>query len=342
MIKYEVGNIFESGADCLVNTVNCEGFMGKGIAYQFKLRYPQNNNDYIKACNSGLLHIGTIHTYKEDDVWIVNLPTKNKWREKSKISYVEIGLDCLIEFIRKEKPMKVAIPPLGCGNGGLDWKTVKPIISEKMKCIETECEILIYEPSISYTAIPKEPPKLSVSALSLLQIRMNLNKFSLIRLQKSCFFVNYYLGEEYYKFDKWKYGPYSHSIDIVAKSIKEYQSFYDLRSSKETYEQAYKVLCSKKTEEKLDKLMPAIKLSTEYINTIKTDKMVEGIATVMYLVQNNCNKDADGIVSLFKEWSEDKSERFEEQYILTCIDYLETTDIIQKDIFGHYIIKSRV
>lgn len=339
MIRYEVGNIFDSGADCLVNTVNCEGFMGKGIAYQFKLRYPQNNDDYVKACKHGALHIGTIHTYKEDGIWIVNLPTKNKWRENSKINYIEVGLDCLGEFIRKEEPKKVAIPPLGCGNGGLDWKVVKPIISEKLKDIEDKYNIIVYEPSISYNVIPKEPPKLNVSALSLLLIRMNLQKFDSLRLQKSCFFVNYFLGEEYYHFDKWKYGPYSHSIDIVAKAIKEYQMFYNLSDSKETYDQVYKVLCSKKVEEKLNKLMPAIKMSTEYINGIKTDKMVEGVATVMYLVQKNCNQNADGIISLFKEWSKDKSKRFTEQYIQTCIDYLEKTNIIQKNIFGHYIMK---
>lgn len=81
MIEFVTGNIFDSGADCLINTVNCEGFMGKGIAYQFKMRFPQNNIDYVKACKSGKLKIGTIHYYKEDGVWIVNFPTKDKWRE---------------------------------------------------------------------------------------------------------------------------------------------------------------------------------------------------------------------------------------------------------------------
>lgn len=78
MIKFVTGNIFESGADCLINTVNCEGFMGKGIAYQFKMRFPQNNLDYVKACKSGKLYIGTIHYFKEDGCWVVNFPTKDK------------------------------------------------------------------------------------------------------------------------------------------------------------------------------------------------------------------------------------------------------------------------
>lgn len=86
MIKYVTGNIFESDAKCLVNTVNCEGYMGKGIAYQFKMRYPENNKDYVRACKSGELYIGTIHYYTEGGIWIVNLPTKDKWREKTRVS----------------------------------------------------------------------------------------------------------------------------------------------------------------------------------------------------------------------------------------------------------------
>lgn len=96
MIQYVTGNIFESKAECLVNTVNCEGYMGKGIAYQFKMRYPQNNKDYVRACKSGELRIGTIHFFFEEGIWIINFPTKDKWREKSRISYVEIGLDRLV------------------------------------------------------------------------------------------------------------------------------------------------------------------------------------------------------------------------------------------------------
>ncbi len=78
MLKYRTGNIFESNAKCLVNTVNCEGYMGKGIAYQFKMRFPENNKDYVKVCKNGTLHIGTIYYYMENDILIINLPTKDK------------------------------------------------------------------------------------------------------------------------------------------------------------------------------------------------------------------------------------------------------------------------
>ena len=253
MIRFVTGNIFESGADCLINTVNCEGFMGKGIAYQFKMRFPENNIDYIKACKSGKLRIGTIHYYNEEGIWIVNFPTKDKWREKSKIDYIEHGLDKLAEFIIVYNPKVIAIPPLGCGNGGLDWNIVKSILVEKLQRIDGNHTFLVYEPSISYKAIPKKAPNISVSGLVLLQISLHLKKFNALRLQKAGYFTNYFLEEEYFKFDKWKFGPYSHAIDIVARSLNEYQNYYGLTNSKDTYEHVYNVICSKKTEEKMSK-----------------------------------------------------------------------------------------
>jgi O-acetyl-ADP-ribose deacetylase (regulator of RNase III) len=339
MIKYVTGNIFESQAQCLVNTVNCEGYMGKGIAYQFKLRYPENNKDYVRACKSGKLHIGTIHYFTEEGIWIVNFPTKDKWREKSRISYVEVGLDRLVEFIRDKRPASVAVPPLGCGNGGLDWNEVKGIINDKLAPVKEECDISVFEPSVSYRAVPKEAPQVSVSGLVLLQTRMQLQKFDKIRLQKSSFMLNYFLGEEYFKFDKWNYGPYSHSLDIIARSLGEYQKYYNLTNSEDTYKQLYNVICSKKTEDKMSRLLPAIEKATRYVNKITTDKKLEGVTTVLFLVQQNDKcLDDDTIVAKFKAWSEDKAQRFSEKYIRECIAYLEETGIILKNICGLYEI----
>ena len=93
LIKYETGDMFASGAECLINTVNCEGYMGKGIAYQFKMKFPENNKSYVKACRNGSLRPGTLHVFVEDGITIINFPTKDRWREKSKLSYIETGLD---------------------------------------------------------------------------------------------------------------------------------------------------------------------------------------------------------------------------------------------------------
>ncbi|WP_027216582.1 macro domain-containing protein [Butyrivibrio fibrisolvens] len=336
MIMFTTGNIFESEADCLVNTVNCEGYMGKGIAYQFKLRYPENNKDYIRACKNGELQIGSLHSYTEDGKLIVNFPTKDKWREKSQMSYVQIGLDLLVLLIQEKGVKSVALPPLGCGNGGLVWDEVKAIIKEKMSRVSNVCDVIVYEPSKSYKVVAKEAPKLSVSSLALLQIKMHLNDWGFLRMQKTGFFVNYYLREDYFKFDKWKYGPYSHSIDVVAKGIKEYQDYYNLKNSDDTYKLAYQVVVSKKTEEKLQKLLPAIEKATEYVNSIEDNHNLEGVATVLYLIQNNSEMDEVKVLKLFKGWSEDKAARFSQQQILDCLNYLVETRILEKNLCGFY------
>lgn len=336
MISFTTGNIFESEADCLVNTVNCEGYMGKGIAYQFKLRYPENNKDYIRACKSGELHIGSLHSYSEDGKLIVNFPTKDKWREKSQMSYVQIGLDLLVSLIQEKEIKSIAVPPLGCGNGGLVWDEVKPLIEEKMSEISNVCDVMVFAPSTTYKAVAKEAPKLSLSSLALLQIKMHLTEWGFLRMQKTCFFVNYYLREDYFKFDKWKYGPYSHSIDVVAKGIKEYQDYYNLKNSDDTYKLAYQVVVSKKTEEKLQKIIPAIEKAAEYVNSIEDNHELEGVATVLYLIQNNEEMDEEKVLKLFKDWSEDKAARFSKQQILDCLNYLVDTRILEKNLCGFY------
>jgi len=336
MIEYTKGNMFECNADCLINTVNCEGFMGKGIAYQFKVRFPENNKSYIKACKSGELTVGKVHYYIEDGITIVNFPTKNKWRESSKIEYIETGMNYFVELLPKLEVKKIAVPPLGCGNGGLIWSDVKKIIENKIVNLADKYDFIIFEPSSSYKAVPKRPPQISISGLVLLDIHLNLKKFNSIRLQKAGYFVNLFLGEEYFKFDKWKNGPYSHSVDIVARNIKEYQEYYGFDNSQVTFEHIYQVVCSEKVDSKFNKLHVAVTKSTEYVNAIRTDKKLEGVATVLYLVQTGLPKNREQLIESFKNWPEDKANRFTDKYISECIDYLEETSIISLDICGNY------
>ena len=141
---------------------------------------------------------------------------------------------------------------------------------------------------------------------------------------------------------QWKYGPYAHSIDIVSKSLNEYQKCYGLTNSQDTYDQVYKVICSKKTEEKLAKLLPAIDKATSYVNQISTDKKLEGVATVLFIIQKSNQISEDNIIKYFKEWSEDKAIRFSKGYICECINYLVETNIITKDICGNYEIYANI
>ena len=168
MIKYIKGNLFDSNAGALVNTVNLEGYMGKGIAFQFKELFPKNYEKYVLACKNNDIGIGKLLVVEENNKIIVNFPTKTKWRMKSKYEYIEAGLKDLVNIIKKLHITSIAIPPLGSGNGGLDWIKVKEVIENHLKDV-TNCDIYIYEPDTNKTS-KSIAPKTTLNDLILLSI----------------------------------------------------------------------------------------------------------------------------------------------------------------------------
>jgi O-acetyl-ADP-ribose deacetylase (regulator of RNase III) len=150
-IKYLEGNILEATTQVVVNTVNCEGFMGKGLALQFKKNFPDMFNDYKLKCKEGQIGIGRLHLYKNSlRYWILNFPTKDQWRQKSKLEYIEKGL---MEFKNKYKEWgitSIAFPRLGCQQGGLDWSDVKLVMEKNLSDLPgLQVEIFSYKPTIN-------------------------------------------------------------------------------------------------------------------------------------------------------------------------------------------------
>ena len=144
MIQYINGNLFTSNAKVLVNTVNTVGVMGKGIAADFKKYYPDMFSEYKRRCLNNELNIGDLFLYKTSNKWILNFPTKKHWRSPSKIEYIEAGLKKLVEEASNLQITDIAMPKLGCGNGGLDWETeVKPIVEKYLK--KSPINVSIYE-----------------------------------------------------------------------------------------------------------------------------------------------------------------------------------------------------
>src|SRR4051812_17470979 len=131
MWKIVEGNILEDNAQALVNTVNTVGVMGKGIALQFKKAFPEMFEAYEAVCKAKLLQPGQMHVYDRGSMlnprYIINFPTKRHWKGKSNMADIEAGLDALVEELRQRGITAVAIPPLGCGHGGLDWNDVRPL-----------------------------------------------------------------------------------------------------------------------------------------------------------------------------------------------------------------------
>ena len=143
MIKYIKGDLFSSPAQVLVNTVNLDGVMGKGIALKFKKLYPEMFTKYQKFCENKMLEMGKLWLYKSEKKWILNFPTKIHWRNPSKIEYIEIGLQKFVAMYKEKNITSIAFPKLGCGNGGLKWEDVKPLMDYYLKNLPIE--IYIYE-----------------------------------------------------------------------------------------------------------------------------------------------------------------------------------------------------
>ena len=146
MIKYVNGDIFNSFAQTLVNPVNTKGIMGGGLALAFKEKYPKMFEQYKIDCENKDIVVGKLHWYynTSDDKIILNFPTKNHWKEKSKIEYIEKGLEYFIKYYKEIGIKSVAFPKLGCGLGGLDWDNlVKPLMEKFLSKIEIEVFIYI-------------------------------------------------------------------------------------------------------------------------------------------------------------------------------------------------------
>ena len=145
MISYIVGNLFESPAQTLVNTVNTVGVMGKGIALTFKQIYPEMFSEYQELCESGQFKIGRLFLYRTPNKLILNFPTKKDWRHPSKPEYIEAGLKRFTEIYQAAGIRSIAFPPLGCGNGELDFEsTVRPIMEDYLA--ELPIPVFIYAP----------------------------------------------------------------------------------------------------------------------------------------------------------------------------------------------------
>ena len=149
MIEYKKGDILREDVDALVNTVNCVGIMGRGIALQFKNAFPENFRSYVAACERNEVQPGQMLTFKTGRLTnpknIINFPTKRHWRGKSRIEDIDAGLVSLVNEIRSLNIHSIAIPPLGSGLGGLDWSNVRPRIENSLRGLEN-VRVVIFEP----------------------------------------------------------------------------------------------------------------------------------------------------------------------------------------------------
>lgn len=219
MIHYVKGNLLESKAEALVNTVNTVGIMGKGIALQFREAYPKNYKVYRNACLHNDFHIGEILIVDDSSKssghkLIVNFPTKTHWKLPSEYSYIEQGLAALRREIINRNIRSIAIPPLGSHNGGLDWRLVKPMIETAMDGLD--CDVMIYEPSdVIIERMKAEKTRLTPARAMLLvmfhDMARNGEFASIFAAEKLIYFMQRFGANDLFriKFIPYYYGPYS-------------------------------------------------------------------------------------------------------------------------------------
>jgi O-acetyl-ADP-ribose deacetylase (regulator of RNase III) len=235
MIEHASGNILEADVEALVNTVNCVGIMGRGIALQFKDAFPENFKAYKVACDREELQPGRMFVFETGYVtnpkYIINFPTKRHWRGKSRIEDIKTGLESLVQVILKRRIGSIAIPPLGSGLGGLDWHQVRPRIEKALGGLEN-VRVIVFEPNGSTdrqkTGRRGQAPRMTVgrAALVLLMRRYLaglMDPFvSLLEVHKLLYFMQEAGQPLRLTYTKAPYGPYAENLRHVLHAVEGY------------------------------------------------------------------------------------------------------------------------
>jgi O-acetyl-ADP-ribose deacetylase (regulator of RNase III) len=232
MITFTKGNMLDADVDALVNTVNAVGVMGKGIALMFKERFPDNYKAYEAACKRKEIKAGSLFVTEQlmAPRWIINFATKQHWRNPSKIEWIESGLSDLRSFIVEHKIKSIALPPLGSGNGGLDWGNVRPMIEDALGDL-TDVQVLVYEPTQQYQNVTKRQgvEKLTPARALIADIVRRYwivgMECTVLEVQKLAYFIERVIlasglaNPLKLEFRADKYGPFSHKLNHLLNAL---------------------------------------------------------------------------------------------------------------------------
>jgi O-acetyl-ADP-ribose deacetylase (regulator of RNase III) len=342
MIKYITGDLLSANTQALVNTVNTVGVMGKGIALQFKENFPCNYNEYIKACKNKELEIGKLLVVREKNTEkeyiIINFPTKKDWKYRSKIEYIDKGLQELVKVIRQYEIKSIAIPPLGCGNGGLDWKDVKPLIEKYLSPLG-DIDIHIFKPDkavkelLMRQGVHKEVKMTDARAMLLYAMyfyETGGEASSLFVANKISFFYQL-LGVPEFKrieFSAERYGPYSVNVGhmvhaLNGKYIRGLEQmkatafeplFLDYNQLNEIRDYVHSL--------KADQIKRIARL-TKLIAGFQSALSLEVLASVAWIRREKTNPTKEEVFHYIANWSERKKDLFKEEYISLAWDRLE-------------------
>lgn len=230
MVELGHGNLLESDAEALVNTVNCVGVMGKGVALQFRQAFPDNYEAYRRACERGQVVPGRMFTWAteqfENPKYVINFPTKRHWKGKSKLADIEAGLAALAAEVKRLGIRSIAVPPLGCGSGGLAWRDVRPRIEAALAGL-LDVRVILFEPSGApepeRMRVATEQPHLTrARAMFILLLERYAEpgyRLTLLEIQKLAYFLQTAGEPLRLAFVKHKYGPYADNLNHLLQRL---------------------------------------------------------------------------------------------------------------------------
>lgn len=338
MIEFKHGDILKENAEALVNTVNCVGVMGRGIALQFKKAFPENFKVYAAACKKHEVQPGRMFVYETGELtnprYIINFPTKRHWRGKSRMEDIEAGLVDMLDTVRQRQIKSIAIPPLGSGLGGLEWPEVKALIVKSMSPLE-DVRVIVFEPrgapSNEKMVHNREVPNMTPGRAALVEL-MNrylsglLDPFvTLLEVHKLMYFMQEAGEPLRLKFQQAPYGPYAENLrhvlnDIEGHLVSGYADGGDM-------------------PDKQLKLVPgAVKDASSFLENqpdtlarfSKVAKLVEGfespfglelLSTVHWVLKNKRSKSTDEVIRHTYEWN-NRKKQFTPRQISLAVDVL--------------------
>ncbi len=346
MITYKTGNLLEAPVEALVNTVNTVGVMGKGVALQFKNAFPENYKAYSDAVKSGSFHLGEVLVVPVKTIgtarYIINFPTKAHWRFPSRLEWIQSGLKDLHAKIQKHGIRSIALPPLGCGNGGLDWNQVRHLIENELS--DLDAEIVIYEPSQKVQELLKQEERPSAAKLThvramLLQLLYNYRALGEFTSEFAAEKLSYFLqrfGEKQLKLDFQEgiYGPYSGKVRHILFAVNGYYlKGYEQKDTKPfehlemmvdkapQIQDFIKFELSKEEQERLSKV-------ASLIDGFESPYGLELLATVDFLIHKTQTFDPKEIIQNL--WSDRKKDLFNKEHVQLAIQHLL---VYQKDLY---------
>ncbi len=345
MIKLTQGDILRANADALVNTVNCVGVMGRGIALQFKKAFPDNFKQYKTVCDSKELQPGKMFIYDlcrlHAPHYVVNFPTKRHWRGKSRMEDIDAGLQALVAEVCRRKIHSIAIPPLGCGLGGLRWEDVRTKIEDAFQGLD-DVQVLLYEPKgapLAQEMVHSEKvPGLTVGRAALLVlIRRYLAAVmdpyvTLLEIHKLMYFMQEAGEGLRLQYNKGIYGPYAKNLRHVL-NLMEGHFINGYGDAEDNPERQINLLPDviPQAENFLENhpaTLDHFKKVVDLISGFETPFGMELLATVHWVAKHEGAKTEAQAVDMIYNWNSRKK-MFQEKHIHVAWDILENKDWLQ-------------